>query len=160
MENFEIKSNLEISGTKLIIDGKEVNKKDKVVGISFYASSPVKDSNYSSGWVDLSVTVVDENDNVVTNTYRKSTYESAKVPMGKVIKDFLEEKGIDEVVQFIGREVPKEKQELIDKIIAECKSKNINCPEANVLATRTLDSLRDKCNDLGIDKNTEKEETK
>ena len=151
MENFEIHSDLNITGTKLVIDGKEITKKEKIVGISFYASSPVKDSEYASGWVDLSVTTVDENGNVLTNTYRKSEYESNKIPMGKTIKDFLEEKGIDEVVQFLGHEIQKEKQDIIDKIVDYCGEKKIGCPAAEILGNRTLDSLEDKAKDLGIE---------
>ncbi len=151
MDNFEIQSDLTISNTKIILDGKEVSKKENVVGINFYASSPVKDSEYDSGWIDLSLTVVDDNGNVETKSYRKSEYTAKKIPMGKPIKDFLQEKGCDQVVQYIGNEVSKEKKELVDKMIDHCKEKDIPCPDNDTLYARTIESLQDKATDLGID---------
>jgi len=151
MDNFEIQSDLSITGTKLIIDGKERTKDEKIVGVSFYASSPVKDSEYDSGWVDLSVTTVDTNGNVVTESFRKSEYMSKKIPMGQTIQDYLTKQGIDSVVRYLGHEVDKEKESIVDKIITTSKEKNLLCPDKEVLFNRTIDSLKDKAIDIGIE---------
>ena len=151
MDNFEIHSDLNITGTKLIIDGKERTKDEKIVGVSFYASSPVKDSEYDSGWVDLSVITVDTNGNVVTESFRKSEYMSKKIPMGQTIQDYLTKQGIDSVVRYLGHEVDKEKESIVDKIITTSKEKNLLCPDKEVLFNRTIDSLKDKAIDIGIE---------
>ncbi len=151
MENFEIQSDLTIPNTKLMLDGKDVSKKQNIVGISFYASSPVKDSEYDAGWVDLNVTVVDENGTAETKSYRKSEYDSKKSPMGKPMKDFLDNNSADQIVAYLGQQVVKEKQELVDKIIAHCTEKKVDCPSEDTLISRTMDSLTDKAKDLGID---------
>jgi len=151
MDNFEIQSDLSITGTKLIVDGKERTKDEKIVGVSFYASSPVKDSEYDSGWVDLSVTTVDTNGNVVTESFRKSEYMSKKIPMGQTIQDYLTKQGIDSVVRYLGHEVDKEKESIVDKIITTSKEKNLLCPDKEVLFNRTIDSLKDKAIDIGIE---------
>jgi hypothetical protein len=159
MENFEISSDLSITGTKLMVDGKERTKKEKIVGISFYASSPTKDSEYDSGWVDLSITTVDEKDNVVTESFRKSEYMSKKVPMGQVLKDYLTNNGTDQIVRYIGHEVSKEKEEIADKIIETSEEKKIQCPTKEVLLNRTIDSLTDKAKDIGIELKKDTEDT-
>ena len=151
MDNFEIQSDLSITGTKLIVDGKERTKDEKIVGVSFYASSPVKDSEYDSGWVDLSVITVDTNGNVVTESFRKSEYMSKKIPMGQTIQDYLTKQGIDSVVRYLGHEVDKEKESIVDKIITTSKEKNLLCPDKEVLFNRTIDSLKDKAIDIGIE---------
>ena len=151
MENFEISSDLSITGTKLVIDGKERTKKEKIVGITFYASSPTKDSEYDSGWVDLSITTVDDKDNVVTESFRKSEYMAKKIPMGQVIKDYLTANGTDQVVRYLGHETDKEKEVIVDKIVAVSEEKKIPCPTKEVLLNRTVDSLTDKAKDIGVE---------
>ena len=150
MDNFTLESDLSITGTKLMMDGKEVTKKEKVVSISVYASSPTKDDTYDSGWVNLSVTTVDDNGNVETKDYRKSEYMANKQPMGKPIKDFLDSVGADQIVRFIGKEADKAKEEVVDKIIEYAKDKDITLPTKEVLLNRTLGSLEDKAIDIGI----------
>jgi len=150
MDNFSIESDLSITGTKLSIDGKDITKKEKVVSISMYASSPTKDSEYDSGWVDLSVTTVDDNGNVETKTYRKSEYMANKQAMGQPMKDFIDSKGLDEVVRFIGRPADKVKEEIVDKMIQHAKDSKIPCPDKESLLNRTIDSLTDKATDMGV----------
>lgn len=149
MDNFNIESDLSITNTKLVIDGKEVTKKSKVVGISFYASSPVKDEQYS-GWVDLSVTIVDDKGNAETKSYRKSEFMANKIPMGHTIKDFLDKKGTDQVVRYIGSGVDEDIKSIADAIAKHCKDSDIKCPDTEVLYNRTLTSLKDKAEDLGL----------
>ena len=72
MPGINIDTNLTVAGTKLLIDGKEVTKKTKVVGIQFYASSPHKDDKDSLGWISCEVTTVDDEGTVETKSYRKS----------------------------------------------------------------------------------------
>jgi len=150
MKDFTISSDLSITNTKLSIDGKEITKKEKVVGINFYASSPSKDDCECNGYVDLSVTTVDDEGNVETKDYRKSEYMSKKLPMGQIIKDYLEKIESNDFVRYIGSDVDTEVKELADKIINHCKDKELNCPDSDVLYSRTKQSLTDKAVDLGI----------
>jgi len=154
VDNFNIESDLTLKNTKLVLDGKDVTKKSKVVGISFYATSPVKDSD-DVGWIDLSVTTVDDKGTAETKTYRKSEYLKNKLPMGQVIKDMIDEKGADSVVRFIGHEADQEIKEVADKIAEHCKDKKLKCPDVEVLYARTLDSLKDKAEDIGLDLDSE-----
>ena len=150
MEKFTIESDLTISGTKLSMDSKERTKKEKVIGISLYASSPVKGDEYDSGFVSLSVTTVNEDGTVETQDYRKSEYMSKKIPMGQTIKDFIDKNGNDKIVRFIGHDVDTSKEEIVDKIIQHATDNDISCPDKETLFNRTVDSLKDKAEDMGI----------
>jgi len=154
VENFNIESDLTLKNTKLVLDGKEVTKKNKVVGISFFASSPLKDEE-NTGWVDLSITTVDETGTVETKSYRKSEYFKNKVPMGQTVKDMVEKAGVDGVIRYIGHEADEEIKGLADKIAAHCKDKEFKCPDVEVLYARTLESLKDKAEDIGLDLDSE-----
>jgi len=152
MKDFSISSDLTIAGTKLTLDGKEATKKLNIIGISFYASSSVKEDNDNeySGWVDLSITTADENGTVETKTYRKSDYMSKKAPIGKIIKDFLDNVKPESVVRYVGAEADSEVKKLSDTIVDHCKENEIQCPDSEALYNRSLDSLKDKAEDLGI----------
>lgn len=157
MDNFIINSDLSLKNTKLTLDGQDITKKTKVVGISFWASSPHKEDRDFSGFVDLSVTTVDDNDNVETKTYRKSDHMAKKLPMGKIMKD-LESAKIEDFVRYIGADVDIQVSDLADKIVSFCDEKSIKCPDKDVLCSRTLQSLIDKAEDLGISLNDESDD--
>ena len=160
MKEFTISSDLSITNTKLTVDGKETTKKEKVVGISFWASSPTKDSDSTyDGYVDLSVTTVDDQGNVETKSYRKSEYMDKKLPMGQIIKDALESKTSEDFVRHIGSEVDNDIKQLADKIADFCEEKKLKCPDRDVLYSRTKQSLADKAADLGITEETENNDT-
>ena len=148
MKEFNISSDLSITNTKITMDGKDLTKKGNVVGISMYASSPSKDDSDYAGYVDLSITTVDDNGTVEEKSYRKSEYMSKKLPMGKVLKDFITTK--DDVVRYIGSDVNTDIKKLADSIIEHCKEKELKCPDQDVLYNRTVQSLTDKATDLGL----------
>lgn len=149
MPDISINSDLTLSKTKLMIDGKDVTKKTKVVGISFYASSPVKGEG-TSGWIDCSITTVNSDGTVERKSYRKSKYEESKLPMGVTIKDMIDKNGIDNIDRYIGETDHDKLIEVADKIIEHCKTNNIKCPAKDTLYKRSINSLKDKAIDLGI----------
>jgi len=145
-----INTDLSISGTKLTIDGKEVNKKTNVVGITMYARSPIKDDEYDDGYIEVAVTSVDSEGVTETKTYRKNEYNGKKVPMGVKIKDFMENFDNKNVIRYLGKNVDTKVVEIADKISNHCKENKIVCPDKDVLYNRSLASLKDKADDLGI----------
>jgi len=149
MPDINITTNLSITGTKLSIDSKDITKKEKVVGISLYATSPHKDDKDSLGYISVDVTTVDEEGTVETKSYRKSQYLQNKLPLGKILKDCYKD---DKALTYIGNDVPIVFAQLIDKIIEHCDANKIKCPDKEVLYQRTLSSLKDKATDLGIEK--------
>lgn len=135
-----------ISGTKLLVDGKEITKKEKVVNISLYASAPYK-SQYSGeiykGGVSVDYTTMD--DKGTTQSQRIGSSDSNYLKgIGQKIKQE------DQVIRFIGEEFDASLTKIVDKIIKHCEDNNINCHPREVLATRTTESLNDMIEDLGI----------
>lgn len=149
---FNIETDLTISGTKLNKDGKDMTKNSRVVSISFYASSPVKDSEYDHGYIDLSVTSVDDEGKITRTSYcSKDEYMAKRTGLGKKeMKDLLEEVGVDSVVRFIGHDADEELKNVAEAIVKHCEDKELSCPNLDTLLSRSLDSLKDKAEDLGI----------
>ncbi len=149
MPDINITTNLSILGTKLTLDNKELTKKEKVVAIEFYATSPHKDDKDSLGYISCEVTTVDDEGTVETKSYRKSEYLQNKLPLGKILKDCYKD---DKAITYIGNDVPNEIKSLADNISDHCDANKIKCPDKEVLYQRTLSSLNDKATDLGIEK--------
>lgn len=133
-----------IQNTKLTVDGKEITKARKVVDISLYASAPYT-SKYSGekvpGMVGCSFTSVDDKGLMETTRYGQTD-----IPYGNIGKV----KSADEVARFVGHETDKEVETLADKIEVKCKELKVNCPNREVLLSRSIESLNDKALDLGI----------
>ena len=154
MASFSIATDLTTAGTKLTVDGKEITKSGKVVSISFYASAPSKgDSCDCNGWIDLSITSLDEDGNVKRETYSKDSYMAKKHPLGKVIKslnDHMSEITSDDIVRYLGQDTDEELKRVVAAIMDHCKDNDIKCPDYDALLNRSLESLNDKAEDLGI----------
>tara|TARA_Y100000310_G_C20661046_1_gene804819 strand:+ start:1222 stop:1680 length:459 start_codon:yes stop_codon:yes gene_type:complete len=148
LPNINITSDLTTAGTKLTIDGEAVTTDQKVVHISFYASSPRKSDadEGSEGYINLRCTTVDDNGNVLEKDYGRSKWMSERIGMG--IEDF--EGSDNSALRYIGEQIDQEKKSIADKIVDHCKEKKLICPEAEVLYGRTKTSLSDKAEDLGI----------
>jgi hypothetical protein len=135
-----------INGTKLMVDGKEITKKEKVVNISLYASAPYK-SQYSGeiykGGVSVDYTTMDDKGTVQSQRIGSSDSNYLK-GIGQKIKQE------DQVIRFIGEEIDASVSNMIDKIIKHCEDSKINCKPKEVLATRSVESLKDMAEDLGI----------
>lgn len=135
-----------LNGTKLVVDGKEITKKDRVVNISFMASAPYK-SQYSGeiykGGVAVDYTTMDEKGTIQRQTLGTSDANYIR-GIGEKIKQQ------DNVVRFVGHEVDADINGLVDKIVAHCAETKAYCPEKDKLLSRTKESLRDMASDLGV----------
>lgn len=147
MADIQVTTDGTITGTKLMVDGKEVTKKEKVISISMYASAPYK-SKYSGetiqGYASVSYEVANENGTIERKSYG-STDTAFSSGIGEKIKTS------DCVVRFVGHEIDQEVNDIIDRIIDHCEETNISCPTREALLTRSLESLKDKATDLGVD---------
>ena len=146
MSDISIQTDGTITGTKLIVDGKDVTKKEKVISISMYASAPYK-SKYSGeaiqGYASCSYEVANDNGTIERKSY--GTTETAfSAGIGAKVASS------DAIVRFIGHEADKELTDLVDRIVGHCETAKVQCPTREVLLSRSLGSLKDKALDLGI----------
>lgn len=130
-----------------MLDSIELTKKEKVVAIEFYATSPHKEDKESLGYISCEITTVDEAGTVETKSYRKSEYLQSKIPLGKVMKDCYKD---NKALTYIGDDVPIAVKTLADSISEHCTANKIKCPDKDSLYLRTLSSLKDKAVDLDI----------
>lgn len=135
-----------INGTKLIVDGKEITTDNKVVNISLYASAPYR-SVYSGdiykGGVSVDYATIDDN-----GVMQRQSLGSSDTNYIKGIGEKIKQE--DQVICFIGSKVDAEVQTLVDKIIDHCTKEKISCKSKDELSIRTIDSLKDTAEDLGI----------
>ena len=142
MPAITINSDLTTQNTNLSIDKDEVTKNKKVINIQFDAYAPHKDYT-DSGWIDFSITTVDDDGNVERKVYSKSAYANEKQGIGKTVEN------ADELLDFIGSGDTR-RIEIVDTIVDHCKENKIPCPSKDSLLGRKLNSLQDKLDDLGI----------
>lgn len=147
MSEITITTDGTIENTKLIVDGKELTKKTKVVSIDLYASAPFK-GQYSGdtykGQVNVSYTHVDDEGKMKRESYSKSELTHPNGIGQKTISNK------DSVISFIGRPLNSDISNLIDEILDHCEANDIAHPSRDALAVRTKESLQDKAYDLGI----------
>jgi len=146
MADITINSDGTITGTKLIVDGKDVTKKEKVISISMYASAPYK-SKYSGelqqGYASCSYEVANDN-----GTIERKSYGTTETAYSTGIGAKVQTSDAD--VRFIGHEADKELCDLVDRIINHCETAKIKCPTREVLLSRSIGSLKDKAFDIGL----------
>jgi hypothetical protein len=135
-----------INNTKLTVDGKEITKDSKVVSIDLYASAPFK-GKYSGetyqGGVNVSFAMVAEDGKIERKSY--GTTETAYAAgIGQKIKEE------DQVIRYLGADVDAEITNLVDKIVTHCEKEKIPVAPKEKLLSRSIHSLKDKANDLGI----------
>lgn len=141
------------SGTVLTVDGKEITKDEKVVGINLYASASYI-SKYSGdrvpGYTSVSYDVVKDGKIETTHitesatNYDKGVGEASNKEKSSVTSE-------DSIIRHIGEQYDKDIVDLVDKIEVACKEKNIMCPPREVLLCRSFQSLKDKAVlDIGI----------
>lgn len=146
MSDITISTNGTIEGTKLMVDGKDLTKKYKVVSIDLYASAPFK-GKYSGetyeGGVGVSFTHVDDEGRMKRESYGKSdTNYTAGV--GQKMKSE------DQIIRYISDRADAKVSTIAQNIIDHCEVNNINCPDIDTLLSRSMDSLMDKAEDLGL----------
>lgn len=147
MSTIVITTNGTVEGTKLSVDGKDVTKKEKIVGISLYASAPYKssyDNETYPGGVRVSYTSANEDGTVSRKSLYSDTDRSAAGIGNKITST-------DQVVQFLGYEADVEKAKLVDNIIEHCEVNKLACPAKDILLSRSMDSIKDKIADLNIE---------
>jgi hypothetical protein len=156
MSEITISTNGTVEATKLIVDGKEVTKKEKVVSINLYASAPYKssyDNETYPGNVMVSYTVAKEDGTVE----RKAIYNEKDSSAGGIGTKI---ESSDQVIQFMGNLADQATVSIVDKIISHCTEKEIVCPDREVLLSRSIESLTDKASDLGLLEDNKSEEEK
>jgi hypothetical protein len=146
MPDIQITTDGTITSTKLIVDGKDITKKEKVVSISLFASAPYK-SKYSGevmqGYAACSYEVVGEDGKM-----ERKSYGTTDTPYSAGIGQKVQSE--DSVIRFLGQDADKEVSDLVDKIISHCEGAKTKCASREVLLSRSLASLKDKAEDLGI----------
>ncbi len=147
MANIQITTNGTVEGTVLIVDGKELSKKEKITSISLYANAPYV-SQYSGevrkGHISVSYDKANEDGTIETQSLFSGPNTSV-TGVGQKIK------AKDQVIRYINQEVDTEITDLVGRIVDHAKTKDIKIPTKEDLLTRTVTSLKDKCEDLGID---------
>lgn len=147
MSDIVISTDGTIENTKLMVDGKELTKKAKVVSIDFVAAAPFK-GKYSgevySGGVSVSYSHVDEEGKIKRESYGKTDMNYV-AGVGQKIKSE------DQVIRFIADTADAEASIIAENILDHCEANNIPCPDLDTLLNRSIDSLRDKADDLGLE---------
>jgi len=146
MAEITISTDGTIQNTKLIVDGKEVTKKEKVISMSLYAYSSYT-SKYSGEKLPGSVGVDYEFAKDDGTVERRSVFSSSVKytnGIGEKIKDSTS------VSHFVGQEADKETSLLVDAIEKHCVENKLKCPSRDILLARSIDSLTNKAVDLGI----------
>lgn len=144
MPNYTIETDLTVAGTKLIVDGKDSDK--KLASISFFADAPNK--KYSeSGYISLNTVSFDDEGNVKRESFSKSENVKDIKPIGMTDEVVL---ATDDFTRYLGDEMEVGKTKLVKAIEDHCKENDIACPETDVLLSRSVESLSDKALDLGI----------
>jgi hypothetical protein len=146
MAQVDISTDGSINGTTLSVDGKDVTKKEKVISIQMYAAAPYR-SSYSGdlmvGYATVSYEIAGDDGKIERKEYGTTNVNYTN-GIGQKIKTS------DAVVRFIGQESDREITDLVDKIVTHCAETKISCPTRDTLLSRTLESLKDKAKDLGI----------
>ena len=160
MADVIIKTDGTLANTVLTVDGKEVTKDCCIVGINMYACAPYKSEmmgDVYKGDVSVSYSMVNDSGTLERHSFGgcgdhfasgigEPTDTGDDMGMG----DSLKIKTVDQVVRFIGRTIPVEKEKIIEKIIKHCADNNITCASKDELSIRSDDSLKDKLTDLNI----------
>jgi hypothetical protein len=134
-----------LNGTRLLVDGKEVTKKEKIVSIYAGATAPYRNQmgEICKGGVSFDYVTMDDKGTMQRYSFGTSDTEYIK-GIGQKIKQE------DQVIRFIGEEADATVSTLIDKIIKHCEENKITCKSKEVLLTRTIESLKDTAEDFGI----------
>jgi len=142
-----IDTDLTVSGTTVTMDGEKLSDSRKVASLTFFADAPNKRYE-EDGYIAFNVTSFDDEGTMKRESFTKrpDMVENIK-PIG--IQDDIKFADAD-VIRYLGDEVDQEKKQLVDNIIKHCSDKEIACPTTDILLNRTLDSLNDKANDLGL----------
>jgi len=145
MADISITTNGTPQGTKLVVDGKDLTKNEKIVDISFYASAPFK-SKYSGdvipGYANVSYGMVDNGQlKRVTLSGDGTEYPTT---IGKKVTSN------DSVTRYIGTEIDANIVNLVDKIVKHCEDNKIPCIDKQILLSRSEISLKDKAADIGL----------
>jgi len=144
--NFIINTDLSIANTSITVDGKRLNDDTSVASISFYADAPNKQYN-EDGHVMMNITSFDAEGVVKRESFTKRPEISQNVkPIG-----ITDELNLNDFMSFLGQEIVKDdKMKLVDSIIDHCTANSIVCVDKEALSKRSIDSLKDKYNDLGL----------
>jgi hypothetical protein len=146
MAEITIKTNGTVEGTTLSVDGKEISKKEKIINIEMVASAPFK-SQYSGDTIPGRVAVYYDkanDDGTIKREALVSGKDSTTTGIGQKVKTS------DQIVRYIDSEVDREISDLVDRIVDHSEKADVKVPAKEVLLSRTVESLRDKCEDLGI----------
>lgn len=137
-----------VTGTKLKVDGKDITKNNKVIRIYGSAHAPYRSSYDQSpqpGGVYFSYDIANDDGTIESKAISTGNDSSTHgVGQAKI-------KNTDQVTRFIGAEVDREINDLVDKIVNYTTEKKIYCPDKEILLTRSKESLKDMIKDKGIE---------
>jgi len=157
MAKIVIETDLTLEGTKLSVDGKDITTEESVVRIGLNACSPYKSEMMGDtykGNIYVDYTLVSNSGILENHSYGgfgdHYKGEIGKPEMEEMMSDSLKIKTADQVIRFVGKSIPVEKEKLVNKIVKYCEDNKIVCPSKDVLSIRSEESLKDKIQDLCI----------
>jgi hypothetical protein len=146
MADIVFKTNGTPESTVLTVDGKEITKDEKVISINCSAYAPYV-SQMSGNTIPGSVYVgygIVKDGVVESRSVSNLDKDSCPNGVGQITSS-------DSVIRFIGQQIDNTISNLVDSILAKAKEQNVTLPTKEVLVARTIDSLKDKAADLGIE---------
>jgi len=155
MPEIIIKTNGTSEGTSLSVDGADITGTCKCINISLFAMAPYT-SSYDKTRMPGSVSCSYECCNGEGVIERKSVYStegSHDEGIGSSGEAMEESDSVGKpsrAIRYLGQAVDVEISNLVDKIMTHCTEKKLGHPTKEVLLTRSMASLKDKAEDLGI----------
>lgn len=153
MEDIVIKTNGTVEGTSLVADGVDITQTCCCTSINMSVVGPYKsqfDGTRRPGYVMCSYEMCNES-GILERKSIMSTEGGDEEGIGASSMEEDDSVGKpSRTIRYIGKQVDVETATLVDKIIAHCDAAKLNHPTREVLISRSLQSLKDKAEDLGI----------
>jgi len=144
--NINIVTDGTLENTKLVVDGKEVTKDEKVSMMQLYAYASYI-SKYSGetikGGCGITYEVIKDD-----GTYERRDYGKTDIKYKQSIGTTVE--NTDSFTRFIGHTIDNNIEHMVNMIIDHCDKNNLPHPSKDDLISRSISSLKDKLIDLNI----------
>lgn len=147
-----IKTDGTVEGTSLTVDGVNITETCNCTSINMYAGAPYK-SSYNGERMPGYVSVSYDCCNGSGVIERKSLMSTEKEDEEGIGHPMMEDDSVgkaSKALRFIGKAVDVEVANIVDKIVEHCSTSKIACPTKEILLVRSIESLKDKAEDLGI----------
>lgn len=153
MAEIIIKTDGTVEGTSLVADGVDITQTCCCTSINMSAMGPYKssfDGTRRPGYVSCSYEMCNES-GILERKSIMSTESSDEEGIGR--GEMEEDDAVGKpsrTIRYIGKKVDVDLSNLVDKIIKHCEEKKIACPTREVLLSRSVESLKDKAEDIGL----------